>query len=269
MRGLRCTLPTLAIALIAAGLAPGQPPAQPTGTTVRGFVVRVDPASNLFIMRTGEGKEVTLFSGQRSTFRFNDRTVRLQDLREGMPVTAVYAPAGDRFVVSSVMLSAAQEAREGQAAPAAGEAVRGRIVGAHAEPPHLVIRSEDGKEVILYLDGRQDATFRYEMRGGKRMLTALSTGQPAAAAPSTGTAVPRATELTGTGVRVAGSDNPFIVRTEDGREVTVYADPKAVYEFDGRAAQFSDLRSGVGVSITYDVRDRRHYARRIIGRPRR
>jgi hypothetical protein len=101
------------------------------------------------------------------------------------------------------------------------------------------------------------------------VLTALSTGQPAAAAPSGETPSPRATELTGTVVRVAGSDNQFIVRTEDGREMTFYADPKATYEFDGRAAQFSDLRSGVGVSITYDVRDRKHYARRIIGRLRR
>jgi len=269
MRGLRCTLPALAIAWIAAGLAPAQPPAQPAGTTLRGYVVRVDPASNLFIMRTGEGKEVTLFSGQRSTFRFNDRVVRLQDLREGMPVTAIYAPAGDRFVVNSVTLSAAQEPREGQAVPAGGEAARGRIVGAHSNPPHLVIRSEDGKEMILYLDGRRDVTFRYETREGKRVLTALAAGQPAAAAPTGGSAVPKPTELTGTVVRVAGPDNQFIIRTEDGREVTFYADPKATYEFDGRAAQFSDLRSGVGVSITYDVRDTKHYARRIIGRPRR
>jgi len=233
-------------------------------------VVRVDPASNLFIMRTGEGKEVTLFAGQKSTFRFNDRAARLQDLREGMPVTAVFAPTADRFVVSSVTLSATQEPRAGQGAPAAGEAMRGRIVGAHSEPPHLIIRSEDGKEMILYLDGRQDVTFRYETRGGKRVLTALSSGQPAAAAPPTGgTPAPSPTQLTGTVVRVAGPDNQFIVRTEDGREMTFYADPKAIYEFDGRTGQFSDLRSGVGVSITYDVRDARPYARRIIGRPRR
>ena len=60
------------------------------------------------LVAPGEGKEVTLFSGQKSTFRFNDRAVRLQDLREGMPVTAVYAPTADRFVVSSVTLSATQ-----------------------------------------------------------------------------------------------------------------------------------------------------------------
>jgi len=268
---MRFTLPTLALAVITAGTAFGQPPPrESTGTSVRGYVVRVDPASNLFIMRTGEGKEITLFAGQRSTFRFSDKTVRLQDLREGMPITAVYAPAGDRFVVSSVTLSEAQAPREAGAAPAAGgEALRGRIISAHSDPPHLVVRTTDGKEMILYLDGRQEMTFRYETREGKRVLTAAATGQPVPVGAAGGTPAPRTTELSGTILRVAGPDNQFIVRTEDGREVTFYADPKAVYEFDGRAGAFTDLRTGVGVGITYDVRDGRHFARRIIGRPRR
>jgi hypothetical protein len=47
--------------------------------------------------------------------------------------------------------------------------------------------------------------------------------------------------------------------------MTFYADPRASYQFGGRPGAFADLRQGVSVSVTYDVRDKRNLARRVVG----
>lgn len=262
MRGLRTSLPMLAIALLAVSTTAvsGDPPRR-DGTTVRGKVVRVSGDS--FVIQAEGGKQMTLYSGPKSVYRFRDRDGRFSDIRSGMSIRAIYGVTDERNVVSSVSLDDAE-----RDAPAAQENanLRGRITKASADPNHLVIQTSDGKEIILYLDSRREATFMYETREGKRVLTGMTFGLAAEASTEPRAAAP--VPITGTIVRVAGTDRQFVVRTEDGREMIFYAEPKAVYEFDGREAEFTTLRPGVSVSVNYDVRDRKHYARRIIGRRR-
>jgi len=232
-------------------------PPRREGTGVRGKVLRV--SGNSFVVQTDEGKQVTLHSGPKSVYRLRDRDGRFEDIRTGMPIRANYDVSEDRYIINSLSLA------DEPAAPAGQDAknVRGRVIRASSEPNHLVIQTADGKELILYLDSKSEGTFTFDTREGKRVLTGLSFGL----ASETSGSAPR-TPLTGTIVRVAGPDRQFVVRTEDGREVTLYAEPKAVYEYDGREAEFTTMRPGVSVNVDYDVRDRKHYARRIIGRRR-
>jgi hypothetical protein len=256
MRSWRLFSPVLAFALIAIGTAAQGDPPRREGTIVRGKVVRV--SGNSFIIEADGGKQVTLYSGPKSAYRLRDRDGRFEDIRAGMSIRALYGVSDDRNIISSVTLA------DEEAAPAREDAssVRGRITRANSDPNHLVIQTADGKEMILYLDGKREGAFTFETREGKRVLTGLSFRLGGDAPTETPTAV------RGTIVRVAGPDRQFVVRTEDGREVIFYADTKAVYEYDGRAAEFTTLQPGVSVNVDYDVRDKKHYARRIIGRRR-
>jgi len=259
MRGLRVVSPVLAVALLVVAAVQAQ--RRGDGTTVRGSVVRITPTGNSFVVRVDGGKEVTLYGGPRSTYRLGERTVRFQDIRQGMYVTAPYETSGDRYIVGAVTLS--ESARDERPRGEFGAGIRGRVVKAHSDPNHLIVRTEDGKEIILYLvDGAMSFTF--ETREGKRVLTSMTT-----AAVRAGQSRATSAEVIGTVIRVAGKDNQFVVRTADGKEVIFYADPKAVYDFDGREGAFSDLREGVVVGVGFNVREGRHFAHRISARPRR
>jgi len=259
-------LPVLALALVAVSVTVwAEPPRREAadGPSVRGKVVRVSGDS--FIVRTDAGKEVTLYSGPKSVYRRNDKAIRFEDIREGMPISAVYATSGDRYMINTLTLADDRAAPTDRPA-AAGESIRGRILRASSDPNHLVIQTADGKEMILYLDGRSEASFTFDTREGKRMLTSMMTAAPAAAGGREEAATP--TTLSGTIVRVAGPEKRFIVRTADGREVIFDTDTATTYAIDGSTA-FTDLRPGAAVDVTYAVRDRRHFANRVSGRPRR
>jgi hypothetical protein len=257
---LRVASPVL-VAVLAVTVIAAQAPRRDPGNTFTGRVISVSPSGNSFVVRGVGGKEVTLYSGPRSTYRMGGRDVRFQDIREGWYVTAPYETSGERYIVGNVTLS--ESARDDRERSEGGAGLRGQILKAHSDPNHLVIRTADGKELLLYLpDG--NLSFTFETRGGKRVLTSMTA---AAAAREDQSRVP--TEISGTVVRVVGTDNQFIVRTADGKEMTFYADPTARYEFAGQAGTFRDLREGVPVNIGFQVREGRHYANRIIGRPRR
>ena len=76
------------------------------------------------------------------------------------------------------------------------------------------------------------------------------------------------TVLEGEVVRVVGQDQ-VIVRTAGNKEVIVFVDPKTTYLFENKPGQFVDLRPGAGITINYDVRDQKNFARRIVGPLRR
>jgi hypothetical protein len=122
--------------------------------------------------------------------------------------------------------------------------------------------------MIIYLDTKAEAIFTFDLQEGKRVLTSMTAKTPATA-PAAGreeaTAPP--TTISGTIVRVVGPERRFVVRTVDGKELLFDTDMGTTYSIDGSTA-FEDLRPGFSVDVTYGVKDRRHFAHRVLGRPR-
>jgi len=75
---------------------------------------------------------------------------------------------------------------------------------------------------------------------------------------------PNANYYQGEIVRIVGRDQ-VVIRTSDGKEVIVYVQPQTTYRLEDRAATFTDLRPGTPIRVDYDMRDRRPYARGILG----
>jgi len=59
-------------------------------------------------------------------------------------------------------------------------------------------------------------------------------------------------------------EDQIIVLTPEGKEITVFVDPKTKYELSNKAARFSDLRKGATIGIDYDTRDKQYFARRVV-----
>jgi hypothetical protein len=68
-------------------------------------------------------------------------------------------------------------------------------------------------------------------------------------------------------VRVVGQDQ-VVIRTTDGKEVSVYVNPQTTYQLNNQPATISQFQAGVPVEVNYTLRDGRPYARGILGRRR-
>jgi hypothetical protein len=180
-----------------------------------------------------------------------------------------------------------QETRREQAQ--AARELRGRIVRTGQD--QFVVQTRDNKQVTFYTnpqtrylsnnraaaftDLRQGAeiTAAYTM-DGDRYLANNVTLIPANAQPETAPAQPAtqppqaaATNVEGQVVRVVGSDQ-VVVKTNDGKEVTVYVTPQTTYTMNNQPWRFTELQPGVPINVYYDVRDRRNIASRVLGLPR-
>lgn len=59
-------------------------------------------------------------------------------------------------------------------------------------------------------------------------------------------------------VKVQAPDQ-FVVRTQDNKEVILYASPRTRYTIDGKAGKYADLRVGTELNASYVVRDNKYY----------
>jgi hypothetical protein len=69
-------------------------------------------------------------------------------------------------------------------------------------------------------------------------------------------------------VRVVGQ-NEVVIRTSDGKEITIFVTPQTTYRFNDQPATLTAVQPNIPVRVDYDVRDGRHYARGIFGLRRR
>lgn len=257
-------VPALFLALGAAMyVTPEMAQAQPDrkdGTKFRGKIVRVAPNGNSYVVRVDGGKELTFYAGDRTTYRYRDRAGRFDDYRVGMTISGAYTTRDDRYWLSSVALEEDAASPEDRREPGEGGTVRGKIQ--KADP--LVITTADGKEIVLHLENRMEASFTFVVRDGKRYLTGMTTAAVREVPGGRSDSGPVRGEI----VRIEGEDR-FIIRTDEGKEITFYADPKSTYEHEGRAIKFGDLSRGWYVDVDFDQRDRKNYTRKVISRPRR
>jgi len=150
-----------ALVLIVAGFtAPtwAKPPAAapPKGTRIQGHVVRVQ-GPNQFVVRTSDNREVILHTHPKTTFLFNERTVRFTDLREKAPVVVLYDETEGRYLASSVTIDDAEEP--------ATEVVEGEVIRVIEPQNQLIVRTVSGKEVILVAHER--TTFTLNARSAR------------------------------------------------------------------------------------------------------
>jgi len=252
---------------------PGGTPA--IGTSVQGKVIRVDGQDRI-ILKTTDNKEVVLISNPTTRYVINGKAGRFTDLRTGVNLRATYVMEGDRYVVNSFQVGDAP-AIVGEQGGINERKFRGRVVRIDAATNQIVAKSEDGKEVTLYVQ----KTGRFMRNGQAVRMADIQVGtiieaqylerdnhwwvdevilvtdatEPAA----------QGTQLQGTVVRVVGT-NQVIIRTSDNKEVTIELAPQTVYTLDNnQPAQFRDVQAGQTVRVQYDVRDRRSIASRIFG----
>lgn len=155
--------------------------------------------------------------------------------------------------------------------------VRGKIVRMKG-PDQYIVRTDDNKEVVFYTnrDTRYvlgDQAGRYsDLRVGAEVSTDYVEDGDRYVVHSV--LVGRAPEpqeegelVEGSVIRVVG-DNQVIVKSRDGKEITIYVSPETKYLLTEQPGRFTDLRTGSDVRVYYDVRDKKITAHRVLG-PRR
>ncbi len=283
MTRLRCYHLALmaAAALLTASLVSTAEGQARRGTRVRGRVVRV-LAPNQFVVRTADNRDLALVTNPQTSYSHGNRVVGFADLRPGADLDLVYDVSGQQNLVNSITWVDAGTTTTTTTPPppppmpagGAGSPLLGRITQAHANPNHIVLTTPDNKELVFYLDNRE-FDVRYEVRNGKKVIVSLTTAgtvapmpPPAPATTETTVQTSQPAVLQGSLVRLVGTDQ-LVLRTPAGEEVTVYGQPVTTYTIDNRPARFADFQPGMQVRVNYDLRDRRHFARSVLGFPRR
>jgi len=269
-------------------------------TTLRGKVVRVEGQDRI-VVRTNDNRDITLMANPNTRYVINGKAGQFADLRTGVDFQATYNLQNNQYMVSSIQAGEGFDTATAQ--PGINERkFRGRVVRVDAANNQIVARSQDGKEVTLYV--QKNGRF---LRNGQAVRMAdIQVGtvieaqylerdnhwwvdevvvvtdvtdpappaqgtQPPAtqppATPAPGTQV-QGTTVQGTVVRVVGT-NQVVVRTNDNKEVTIELVPQTVYTFDNQPGQLRDIQPGQDIRVQYDVRDRRSIASRIFGARRR
>jgi preprotein translocase subunit YajC len=244
-----------------------------TVTTLRGKVVRVEGQDRI-VVKTSDNRDVILMANPTTRYVINGKAGRFADLRTGVDFRATYNLQNKQYIVSSIQ---AGEGFDVDTQPGINERkFRGRVVKVDAATNQIVAKSQDGKEVTLYVQ----KTGRFLRNGQAVRMADIQVGTVIEAqylerdnhwwvdevllVTDVTDPAAQGTQVQGTVVRVVGT-NQVIVRTNDNKEVTIELVPQTVYTFDNQPAQLRDIQAGQDIRIQYDVRDRRSIASRIFG----
>jgi translation initiation factor IF-1 len=251
------------------------PPRQQPGTNaarnLRARVVRVD-GNDRVVVRTQDNRDVILNVSPQTKYIVNGQPSRLTDLRVDQNINTVYTMDGDRYIVSQIQVG--DNAAVGAPADNANARVfRGRVTKAFNNN-QLTVKSQDGKEVVFMTRPNQqlavtgkftkiqeipvgtDVQVTYTEQDNHWFIDSITI------APIN--ANNDADSVQGTVVRIVGRDQ-VVVKTADGKEVTVYVAPQTTYRIDDQPAQFTDFQAGQNVRIVTETRDRRLFGRSILG----
>lgn len=141
-----------------------QPPSAPSKpVTVRGEILRVQ-GPDRFVIRTADRKDLTFFIHPRTRFVRGEEKVVFADLRAGIPVEAIYDIQGERFLVNSVTLNPEETV--------AKNALSGTLVRVLEKENKIVIKTSDGQESSLAIDGQT----KYTLNANAAKLSDLKPG---------------------------------------------------------------------------------------------
>jgi len=144
---------------------------------VQGRVVRV--GNNQFVVQTPNGQNVTLYTNPQTRYALNNRAAQFSDVRVGSNVNLLYTPQGNQWYADQVTFIPANDGAAPavqEAVPqgnAAGQVIDGQIVRVIGQD-QVVVRTADGKEIILYV-GPQ-TTYTWNNQPGQ--FTNLTPGVP-------------------------------------------------------------------------------------------
>jgi len=245
-----------------------------TVTTLRGKVVRVEGQDRI-VVKTSDNRDVILMANPNTRYVINGKTGRFADLRTGVDFRANYNLQNNQYIVSSIQ---AGEGFDVDTQPGINERkFRGRVVKVDAATNQIVAKSEDGKEVTLYVQ----KTGRFMRNGQAVRMADIQVGTVIEAqylerdnhwwvdevilVTDVTDPAAQGTTVQGTVVRIVGT-NQVIVRTSDNKEVTIELATQTVYTLDNnQPGQLRDFQAGQDIRVQYDVRDRRSIASRIFG----
>jgi len=281
------TVAGLALTLPAVGqepdpTRPGQAPLE-----LRGRVVKV--GTDQIVLEGGDRKQTTLAVNPKTRFLMNNKPVVISDLRVGSSVATTYVMDGTRYIAGTVTLTEAKSDKE--PAPRAATELSGKVVKVAAD--EVIIETPEKKKVSVMLTSKtrfsrndkdvlvadirvgSNVTAVYTLDGTRYVADSVvlvdnlpvsppppnkpDTDPPAVKPPA---ATP--TRIEGEVVRVVGEDQ-VVVRTVDGREVTVFVGPQTSYVFDSKAGTFAALKVGEPIAVEYTVVGTRYRASRITG----
>lgn len=240
---------------------------------IQGRIVRTAP--DQFIVQGTGNKEYTFFVNPQTRYLMNNKAAQYSDLRVGTSISAGYVTEGDRYIANTVTVLPAREAppvKEGAPPPpkqGAQLGFEGEIVRVIGED-QVVIRLPDGKEVTVYVS--PETKYRLSPKGGQfselRQGAAIGVDYNRRDDRYMAQQVYGLTRMEGQVVRVVGKDQ-VIVRTPDGKEVTVYLSPETRYQLTPQGGTYTDLQPGSDIGVYYELRQDRPTARRLFGGRRR
>jgi len=256
------------------------PPA--VATNLRGHVLRVEGQDRI-VVKTTDDEEMVLISNPNTRYFVDGKPGQFTDLRAGVTVSAAYTLDNGRYTVSSIQVGDAVAAAPQQ--PPAGineRRFRGRIVSVNATNNQIVAKTEDGRQVTLFVQ----KTGRFLRNGQPLRMADLQVGAIVETqyieqgghwwvdevTIVTDNAVPEplpagTAQVQGVVVRIVGQ-NQVVIKTADNKEIIIDLAPQTVYTFNNQAGQFRDIQAGQDLRIQYTTRDRRPIASRIFGNRR-
>ncbi len=127
---------------------------QGTGTQIRGQVISA--SNGQFVVRGPNNKEITFYANPQTRYFANNQAAKFEAIRVGSTLNVWYGePVENKIYVNTVaVLPADTAAPNPQAEVYEGEIVR--IVG----KDQVVIRTKDGKEIIVYVEPK--TTYRFD-----------------------------------------------------------------------------------------------------------
>lgn len=140
---------------------------------MKGQFVRTQ-GDNQILVRTPDGRQVTVYGTPQTTYRIDNRDVTLTELREGTPIDVGYDVREDKYyatdITSGTTTTTTTVEEQSTPEPGATKSIRGTV----RSPAQLVIRTADGDSVTVQLDGQEPVNATVESRNGQWVLRSLN-----------------------------------------------------------------------------------------------
>jgi len=125
------------------------------GQQLQGQIVQT--ANDHFIVRTQDGRQVTVYTNPQTRYLQGNNPVQYSNLQAGANISTLYGTQGGRYYANTVTLVPAGGTTT-QVAPAQGTVLQGQVVRVIGTD-QVLIRTNDGREIPVYVTPQTTYTF--------------------------------------------------------------------------------------------------------------